>query len=422
MRDWSECTLGELLEIKHGFAFKGEYFSDAGDFVLLTPGNFREDGGLKLKGEKEKYYVGPFPDEYLLQHGDMIVAMTDLIQNAPILGSPAIIPAEGKFLHNQRLGKVVKLKTDRVVPSYLFYLFNTVGVRSHIKGSATGSTVRHTSPSRIYDVPVQLPPILVQRRIASILTAYDELIENSQRRIRILETKARSLYREWFVNFRFPGHEQVRRVSSALGEIPKGWGEKRVDQVCSAVLDGDWIETKDQGGADYRLLQISNIGLGDFVETGNYRFVTEETFRRLNCTEILPDDILVARMPTPIGRAWLASARAWKMITAVDVAIVRSAPGRVLPSFLIQAWNEESNLKRIAAQASGTTRLRITRRELAALEFIIPPVELQTRFDQLVTPIRSLVRTMSKTIDVLRQTRDLLLPRLLAGKIEMEVD
>jgi type I restriction enzyme S subunit len=129
MASWQKRTFGDLLEIKHGFAFKGEFFSDKGKYVLLTPGNFREEGGLKLKGEKEKFYCGAFPDEFLLRRGDMLVAMTDLTQNAPILGSPALIPEDDKYLHNQRLGKVVNLKTDEVAPEFLFYLLNTVSVR-----------------------------------------------------------------------------------------------------------------------------------------------------------------------------------------------------------------------------------------------------------------------------------------------------
>ena len=153
MVGWSNCRLGDLLEIKHGFAFKGEFFADSGEFILLTPGNFKEEGGLKLKGDKEKFYSREIPTEYLLKRGDLIIAMTDLIQNAPILGSSAFIPQDGRFLHNQRLGKVINLKVDRVLPEFLYYLFNTSNVRAHIKGSATGSTVRHTAPSRTTSTP-----------------------------------------------------------------------------------------------------------------------------------------------------------------------------------------------------------------------------------------------------------------------------
>lgn len=234
-KDWEYITLGELFRIKHGFAFKGEFFAESGNYVLLTPGNFKEEGGLQLKDEKEKYYTGIFPDSYLLEKGDLLVVLTDLKQTAPILGSAAFIPESNIFLHNQRLGKIINLDESKANINLLFYLFNYDPVRGQIKGSATGSTVRHTSPERIYEVKVNLPPLLIQNKIVAILSAYDRLIENNTRRIKILEEMARSLYREWFVNFRFPGYEQVKMVDSELGLIPEGWEVKKLKDTVELV-------------------------------------------------------------------------------------------------------------------------------------------------------------------------------------------
>ena len=103
---WNTVTLGELIEIKHGFAFKSQFYSDEGHYILLTPGNCHASGGLKLKGEKEKYYAGAIPEDYLLSHGDLLVVMTDLVNTAPILGGAFIISEDNRFLHNQRLGLV----------------------------------------------------------------------------------------------------------------------------------------------------------------------------------------------------------------------------------------------------------------------------------------------------------------------------
>src|SRR3990172_6509282 len=176
---WPSVSLGEYFRIKHGFAFKGQFFSKEGPFIVLTPGNFNPDGGLKLRGESEKFYIGEFPEDFLLRRGDFLIVMTDLTQNAPILGAPAFVPDDGRFLHNQRLGKIVHLDDMRLDPRFLYYLLNSRGVRSQIKGSATGATVRHTAPDRIYAVRVHLPPPPTQRKIAAILSAYDDLIENN---------------------------------------------------------------------------------------------------------------------------------------------------------------------------------------------------------------------------------------------------
>jgi type I restriction enzyme S subunit len=224
------------LRIKHGWAFKGEFFSDSGPYVLLTPGNFNEEGGLRLKGEKEKYYTGEVPSEFILKHGDLLVVMTE--QAEGLLGSPAIIPEGDRYLHNQRLGLVVDIDESLVDKLFLYYLFNLREVRAQIRATANGAKVRHTSPDRIYQVKVQLPPLPLQQEIASILSAYDDLIENNTRRIKILEEMARAIYREWFVHFRFPGHEKVKLVDSPLGKIPEGWEVKPIGDVIETLGGG----------------------------------------------------------------------------------------------------------------------------------------------------------------------------------------
>ncbi|MEW6542111.1 MAG: HsdR family type I site-specific deoxyribonuclease [Nitrospirota bacterium] len=202
MADWLACKLGDLLEIKHGYAFQGEYFTESGSHIVLTPGNFFDEGGFKNKGDKEKWYTGPIPSDYVLNEGDLIVAMTE--QAEGLLASSAIIPRSGLYLHNQRLGLVQIRDESKTDKCFLYHLFNYKPVRQQIRASASGVKIRHTAPSRIAEVTVRVPPPPIQRRIAGILSAYDDLIENNLRRIKILEEMARSLYREWFIHFRFP--------------------------------------------------------------------------------------------------------------------------------------------------------------------------------------------------------------------------
>jgi type I restriction enzyme S subunit len=154
MTDRKLSKLRGKIHVKHGFPFKGKYFKSSGPYVVLTPGNFHEEGGFKRNAGKDKCYAEPFPEDYLLKKGDVVVAMTE--QTDGLLGSMAMIPEDVRFLHNQRLGLVTSLSSD-VDVGFLYHLFKTKTVREQIRRSASGSKVKHTSPERIYDVLVQLP-------------------------------------------------------------------------------------------------------------------------------------------------------------------------------------------------------------------------------------------------------------------------
>ena len=225
---WPVVRFFELFRVKHGYAFKSQYFDSDGPFVLLTPGNFHEEGGYRDQGEKQKYYTGDVPDGFILHEDELIVAMTE--QAPGLLGSSALVPASNKFLHNQRLGRIVELDERRLDKRFLYYLFNTHEVRHQISASATGTKVRHTAPERIGQVRVNLPPTDKQYRIVDILSAYDNLIGNNRRRMALLEEAARQLYREWFVRLRFPGHEHTRITNG----VPEGWERKPPLATCAS--------------------------------------------------------------------------------------------------------------------------------------------------------------------------------------------
>jgi type I restriction enzyme S subunit len=198
---WREKPLLELCDIKHGFAFKSEFFTSEGDYVLLTPGNFYESGGYRDRGEKQKYYIGKIPHDYVLGEGDLLVAMTE--QAAGLLGSPILIPKAGRFLHNQRLGLVTKKHGVPWTNEFFFYVFNTEAVRREIHDSASGVKVRHTSPTKIGEVAVSFPTSLSeQRAVVATLNELSEEIERLefiyQQKLAALQTLKSSLLHQAF--------------------------------------------------------------------------------------------------------------------------------------------------------------------------------------------------------------------------------
>lgn len=173
---WQNTTINQVCEIKHGYAFEGEFFATAGEYVLLTPGNFHEKGGYRDRGDKQKYYIGEIPRTYVLDKGDLLVAMTE--QAAGLLGSPVLVPESNKFLHNQRLGLIVKKDNVSLTNDFFFHVFNLNYVRKAIHASASGVKVRHTSPSKIGDVQVSYPTSVQEQR--AIVNKLKELLNHSQ--------------------------------------------------------------------------------------------------------------------------------------------------------------------------------------------------------------------------------------------------
>ena len=226
---WQETALGECFTIKHGLAFKSQHFGDSGDHVVLTPGNFHEQGGFRSRPGKERFYAIEPPDDFVLRPGDLVIAMTE--QGEGLLGSSALIPKEGSYLHNQRIGLIQNLDERKMNKNFLYRLFNTPRVRGQVRASASGTKVRHTAPKRIYTIRVRIPPVSIQRKISNILSAYDHLIENNRRRIALLEEAARLLYREWFVRFRFPGYEHAKIVDG----LPEGWKRRTLGDLVGVV-------------------------------------------------------------------------------------------------------------------------------------------------------------------------------------------
>lgn len=410
MDNWRDCKLSDLLEIKHGYAFLGEHFASAGSHVVLTPGNFLEEGGFKEKSDKAKWYNGPIPQDYVLEKGDLIVAMTE--QAEGLLGSSALIPRSGIYLHNQRLGLVQIRDRKQADQHFIYYLFNSKSVRQQIRGSASGTKIRHTAPSRIADVKVSVPPLPTQRRIASILSAYDELIENNQRRIRILEEMARSLYREWFIHFRYPGHESVPLVESLLGQIPQGWEVKKVSELTSFLSRGLSPSYDDDGSSlviNQKCIRDQRLSL----EPARRQKKPISENKQVRFGDVLINSTGVGTL----GRVAQVYSNFELCTVDTHVTIARSSESTDLDFFGCALLSQQENFERLGVGATGQTELG--RAVIGQVELVVPPNALQARFGALVRPMRVAATTLSSQTANLRRTRDLLLPRLLSGQVAL---
>ena len=404
---WDSLQLGEVMDIRHGHAFKSRGFAQSGDLILLTPGNCHESGGLKLKGDKEKYYLGEFPPEFLLSEGDMLVVMTDLLNTAPILGGSLLIPDNNKFLHNQRLGLVQITDEKRIDKTFLYYLLNTYDYRAQVRGSASGATVRHTSPTRIRGCRVRVPrDVGYQRQIGRVLAAYDDLIENNRRRMALLEDAARQLYREWFVRLRFPGHEHTRITNG----VPEGW-EKTTAFVAMEVLSGGTPKTTVPDYWDGEIPFYTPKDASDtayVLQTG--RAITELGLKNCNSRLYDTNTVFISARGT-VGKLNLAS-RPMAMSQSCYGLIGK---GYVPQMFLFCALKEA--IEHFKQHAGGAVFDAIIVDTFKLIPFMVPDEKKVRLFEEAASPVFRQVANVMEQNEKLRAARDLLLPRLMSGEI-----
>ena len=222
-------------------------------------------------------------------------------------------------------------------------------------------TVRNTEGSvREYlfyenfaNMRMPIPTFAEQQKIAEILATCDRVIELKQQ---LLEEKRRR--KQWLM-------QKLLSESSAFNEIP-------LSNLCSTICDGDWIESKDQSESGIRLIQTGNVGVGRYLDKeGRARYISEDTFKKLNCTEVFAGDILLSRLPDPIGRAGMVPNLSTRAITAVDCTILRFKDTDVAEFFLQYATSNEY-FNKISILAGGSTRTRISRKEIEKLLIPVP--------------------------------------------------
>ena len=191
------AVLGDYIKVKHGYAFKGEFFStDDNGVVLITPGNFAIGGGFKQ--DKCKFFTSLFPRDYVLHEDDLIVTMTDLSKNIDTLGYSALIPNSNRiYLHNQRIG-LVQFLSDKLDKHYLYWFMRTKFYQKTIAGTSSGSTVHHTSPDRICAVEINPPDIVEQIKIANILDNIENKIANNHKINKNLEQQAVAVFNKFY--------------------------------------------------------------------------------------------------------------------------------------------------------------------------------------------------------------------------------
>jgi type I restriction enzyme S subunit len=332
-----------------------------------------------------------------------------------------VIMTDRPSFTNQQINTIVP--NGRVEPSFLFYSLRPRKNELLSLGSASGVRTPILNKSAFCDLRVRLPPLPLQRRIASILSAYDELIENNQRRIKILEKMARALYREWFVCFRFRGHDSHPRVASHLGPIPKGWDATKLGAHLFRLESGK----RPKGGVRDLRDGIPSIGAENINGMGQHdfasdKFVPREFFEQMRNGVVRDRDVAVYKDGSYIGRSSYFRDGFPHSECCVNehVFLLRSDGVRLRQNALYLWLQEPSTVAAIRATNANAAQPGINQQSLSGLQLIVPDEKTAAEFDRVVEAPLGEVINLAKQSHNLRRTRDLMLPRLLSGQIDVD--
>lgn len=377
--------IGDVCCVVPGYAFKSSDWQTTGIPVVKIK-NITGNNGVDLTTIDcvPKGLFTPRLQKFVINDKDILVAMT-----GATAGKTGRVRTNRPLLLNQRVAKIVPVEAD---PDFIWAIVNSQEYQERFFYLADGAAQPNMSGSQIEGIEIPLPPLPIQRRIAGILSAYEELIENSQRRIKILEAIANALYREWFVHFRYPGHESVPLAPSPLGEIPEGWEVGRLDDLL--VL---------QRGFDLPKANRVEGEVPIYAATGVTGFH--------NKAIVKGPGVVTGRSGT-IGSVIYVHEDFWPLNTALWVKEFPKAKPLYAYYVLLSLDLKQFN--------SGAAVPTLNRNDIHGLDALIPPRQLQQDFQDIAGSMLNQARTLGLQIQNLRRTRDLLLPRLLSGQIDVE--
>lgn len=407
--EWKTMPIKDLYEGLYDGPHATPKLSDSGP-VFLGIKNVTDDGRLDLT---EIRHIAE--DDYAAWTRRVQPRENDLVFTyEATLNRYAIVPAGFRGCLGRRMA-LIRTDPQKVDVRFLLYYFFTAEWRAVIRRNMlTGATVDRIPLTTFPDFPVRVPTLPIQRRIAGILSAYDELIENSQRRIKILEAMARGLYREWFVHFRFPGHENHLRVASALGEIPQGWEVKAI-QDFGKVVTGKTPSKANAGffGEDVPFVKTPDMHGNLFILGTNESLSTAGANSQANKT--LPVGSICVSCIGTIGVVSITTEDCQTNQQINSVVLAKSEYREFLFLRLQEAKQALENLG-----SNGATMGNVNKSKFESMEIVAPPDAHLFDFHRLTQPMFNSILNLTRQVKNLRATRDLLLPRLLSGQINVE--
>ena len=390
--DVTDSCLGKMLDKRKNKGTYKPYLAN----VNVRWGAFDLDNLQEMKFEDDE------DERYGIKYGDLIICEGGEAGRCAIWKEQLPNMKIQKALHRLRVNEEMDYR-------YVYYWFLLAGKQGALKQYYTGATIMHMPGQKLKEVVIDKPPLDVQRKIGDYLEAFDDLIENNQKQIKLLEEAAQRLYKEWFVDLRFPGYEDVKVVDS----VPEGWRYKRVEEFGEVITGKTPLTSK----TEYYGGNIPFVTIPDMH--GNvFPLVTEKTLTKVGAdtqkNKYLPVNSVIVSCIATVG--------------LVNIAVEACQTNQQINSVILQNDNElyffYESMKRIKALldgvgSNGATMTNVNKTKFSSIKVLYPVEDLVKRYNECCKPIFDKILALSKSIIKAEQARDRLLPKLMSGEIEV---
>lgn len=392
-------TIGQLAEIIDGDRGKNypkqDEFYPQGYCLFLNTGNVTKEGLIF----EENQFIMKEKDEALrkgkLKRGDIVYTTRGTVGNAGYYNSN--VPYENVRINS---GMVILRANGKIVDArFLYQILKSEYYRPYFKQYCTGSAQPQLPIKNFSQIYLNVPDIKTQHRIADILSAYDDLIKNNQKQIKLLEEAAQRLYKEWFVDLRFPGHENTKIVDG----VPEGWNEKTLSQVADVIMGqspkSEFYNSEKKGLPFHQ-------GVGSY----GVRFVMDDIYST-SYTRIAEPNSILFSVRAPVGRLNITKN---KVVIGRGLAAINQADG--CQSYLYYLLKNRFFKDNIVG--NGSIFASVSKDELLNQKFLIPERNLMMQFEKIVSQMDKQIENLDSKNKKLIEARDRLLPKLMSGEVE----
>ncbi|PYC35711.1 restriction endonuclease subunit S [Pseudomonas soli] len=381
---------------------------------VINVTNILADGSVDISNTSRFISLDEFKEKYshfAIDAGDVVVASSGNTYGKVGRIKGCHLP----IMMNTSVIRFRPINPNKLHPDYLYAFLRSDFFRGQIERFVVGSAQPNFGPTHVRLMHLIMPEWEHQRRIASIVSAYDDLIENNSRRIEILEEMARRLYEEWFVQFRFPGHEEVEFKESELGLIPEGWDLTTVAETFEILGGGTPSKSEPaywEGGHInwYSPTDLTRSGTSFMDESATK--ITDIGLSRSSAKMFPPYSVMLTSRAT-IGVVAINATPA-----TTNQGFITCIPNKRFPLYLLFHW-VKNNVDRFISLGTGATFKEITKGVFKGIELVVPPVAFVDDFQQRVTPLMDMILRLQRKNRNLRTQRDLLLPKLISGEIDV---